>query len=216
MTTPGRRVSVIGFGYVGLRLAVSFGRRGLVVGFDIDRRRVAELAGGFDRTGEVDAEELSTAMVAYTTDPGDLDGADFHVVAVPTAHRRRQAARPRATCWQRPGRWGPTWAAAISSFTSRWSTPAQPRRSASQRWRTPPGCGAAPTSSWDTRPSGSTPACRAHTFTKIAQGRVGPGPGDPRNSRGGLRLCRGGDRSPGPQHRGGQDRPRSSRTPSET
>ena len=84
MTTPGRRVSVIGFGYVGLRLAVSFGRRGPVVGFDIDRRRVAELAEGFDRTGEVDAEELSTAIVAYTTDPGDLDGADFHVVAVPT------------------------------------------------------------------------------------------------------------------------------------
>ena len=84
MTTHGRRVSVIGLGYVGLRLAASFGRRGPVVGFDVDSRRVAELAGGFDRTGEVDAEEFSAAMVAYTTDPEDLDGADFHVVAVPT------------------------------------------------------------------------------------------------------------------------------------
>ena len=87
----GRRISVIGLGYVGLPVAVAFGRVGgadgavgPVVAFDIDGDRIAELAGGHDRTGEVDAAELAAADLMLTTDPADLGQADFHIITVPT------------------------------------------------------------------------------------------------------------------------------------
>lgn len=80
-----RRISVIGLGYVGLPVAVAFGRAGAsVVAFDIDTQRIAELAAGHDRTGEVEVESLSQAALRFTTDPKDLALADFHIVAVPT------------------------------------------------------------------------------------------------------------------------------------
>ena len=80
----GRRVSVIGLGYVGLPVAVAFGRQGPVIGFDVDAQRVAELAAGRDRTREVEAEELASARIRFTTDPEELRACDFHVVTVPT------------------------------------------------------------------------------------------------------------------------------------
>jgi UDP-N-acetyl-D-galactosamine dehydrogenase len=80
----GRRVSVIGLGYVGLPVAVAFGRLGPVVGFDIDGSRVHELRAGRDRTGEVTAAELGAVDVRFTAEPADLRAADFHIVAVPT------------------------------------------------------------------------------------------------------------------------------------
>lgn len=80
----GRRVSVIGLGYVGLPVAVAFGRQGPVVGFDVDARRVAELAAGRDRTREIEAGELASARIRFTSDPEELRACDFHVVAVPT------------------------------------------------------------------------------------------------------------------------------------
>ena len=79
-----RKISVIGMGYVGLPVAVAFGRLGEVIGFDIDARRIAELKQGNDSTGEVAAQELSPASVVFTTDSGLLEQADFHIVAVPT------------------------------------------------------------------------------------------------------------------------------------
>lgn len=82
--THGRKISVIGLGYVGLPVAVAFGRREPVVGFDINPRRVAELRAGMDRTREVEAVDLKAAHVRYTSDPADLRLADFHIVAVPT------------------------------------------------------------------------------------------------------------------------------------
>jgi UDP-N-acetyl-D-glucosamine/UDP-N-acetyl-D-galactosamine dehydrogenase len=84
----GRKISVIGLGYVGLPVAVAFGAQAdaqsPVIGFDINATRIAELKAGHDRTREVDAAALKAAHVAYTSDPRDLRGADFHIVAVPT------------------------------------------------------------------------------------------------------------------------------------
>lgn len=82
--THNRKISVIGLGYVGLPVAVEFGKRERVIGFDINARRVAELKKGVDHTGEVERRDLKAADVLYTCDPADLKAADFHIVAVPT------------------------------------------------------------------------------------------------------------------------------------
>ncbi|MCF8479040.1 MAG: nucleotide sugar dehydrogenase [Rhodospirillum sp.] len=84
-SSHGRVVSVIGLGYVGLPVAVAFGRTGeTVIAFDINAGRVAELAEGRDRTNEVTTEDLTAARLALTTDPADLARANFHIVTVPT------------------------------------------------------------------------------------------------------------------------------------
>ncbi len=77
-------VSVIGLGYVGLPLAVAFGKKRKVVGFDLNAARLAELKKGFDRTGEADAEALASADIEFTSNPADLKKASIHIVAVPT------------------------------------------------------------------------------------------------------------------------------------
>lgn len=79
-----RKISVIGLGYVGLPVAVAFGRKAPVVGFDINPIRLKELKSGVDHTGEVTAEELSSARITFTNDTKILADADFHIVAVPT------------------------------------------------------------------------------------------------------------------------------------
>lgn len=79
-----RKISVIGLGYVGLPVAVAFGRLGKVIGFDINERRIAELRRHQDTTREVISEDLQTTNVTYTSNPDDLKKADFHIVAVPT------------------------------------------------------------------------------------------------------------------------------------
>lgn len=79
-----RKISVIGMGYVGLPVAVAFGRLDEVIGFDIDERRIAELKQGQDSTGEVAPDELAAAQIIFTTDSRQLEQADFHIVAVPT------------------------------------------------------------------------------------------------------------------------------------
>jgi UDP-N-acetyl-D-glucosamine/UDP-N-acetyl-D-galactosamine dehydrogenase len=80
-----RKVSVVGLGYVGLPVAVAFARAGaVVVGFDIDASRVAELRKGWDRTREVAKEDLQHPTLNYTDDPQALVEADFHIITVPT------------------------------------------------------------------------------------------------------------------------------------
>ena len=74
----------MGLGYVGIQVAVAFGESWPVVGFDIDPTRIDDLKIGFDRTREVSAEVLSQVKITYTTDPGDLSKADFHIITVPT------------------------------------------------------------------------------------------------------------------------------------
>ncbi|MGD9107966.1 MAG: nucleotide sugar dehydrogenase [Gammaproteobacteria bacterium] len=79
-----RTISVIGLGYVGLPLAVAFGQKCHVIGFDINRVRIDQLSKNIDETGEVDAEELKTADIHFTSTMTDLKQADFHIIAVPT------------------------------------------------------------------------------------------------------------------------------------
>ncbi|WP_448207977.1 nucleotide sugar dehydrogenase [Azospirillum sp. sgz302134] len=83
--THSRRISVIGLGYVGLPVAVAFGRTGVpVIAFDIDARRITALKAGHDHTGEVADADLAAAGLHLTDDPADLERADFHIVTVPT------------------------------------------------------------------------------------------------------------------------------------
>lgn len=84
MNSQKRTVSVIGLGYVGLPVAVAFGRARRTIGFDINEKRIAELKAGHDSTGEVSAEELRKADILFTNSIEDLALADFHIVAVPT------------------------------------------------------------------------------------------------------------------------------------
>src|SRR5262249_18411085 len=81
----GGKIAVIGLGYVGLPVAVSFARSGVpVVGFDIDAGRVAEIREGIDRTREVEVDDLRHASLIFTADPVQLKQADFYIVTVPT------------------------------------------------------------------------------------------------------------------------------------
>ena len=70
LPAEGARIAVIGLGYVGLPLAVAFGARRPVLGFDIDPERVAALRGGRDSTLELEAGELAAATrLDYSSDP---------------------------------------------------------------------------------------------------------------------------------------------------
>jgi len=81
----GRKIAVIGLGYVGLPVAVAFARSGApVTGFDIDRARIEELRAGRDRTREVDSGDLRQAALRFEDDPAALAAADFYIVTVPT------------------------------------------------------------------------------------------------------------------------------------
>jgi len=82
--STGRTISVVGLGYVGLPVAVAFGKVRRTIGFDINRTRISELQAGHDRTGEVTAEELLSADILFTDEFDELALADFHIVAVPT------------------------------------------------------------------------------------------------------------------------------------
>jgi UDP-N-acetyl-D-galactosamine dehydrogenase len=79
-----RIISVIGLGYVGLPVAVAFGKVRRTVGFDINSVRIKELQAGYDRTGEVTTEDLQAADILFTEKVEELALADFHIVAVPT------------------------------------------------------------------------------------------------------------------------------------
>jgi len=96
MDLSGKTIAVVGLGYVGLPLAVEFGKIRPVVGFDVRHRRIAELREGFDRTGELDAEQLSQAAhLRYSGDPEDLRDCGVFIVSVPTPVDR--AKRPDLT-----------------------------------------------------------------------------------------------------------------------
>ena len=78
-------IAVIGLGYVGLPLAVEFGKHFNTVGFDIDENRIRELAAGQDRTLEVDSDALkAAAKLNYTADSEKLADANIYIVTVPT------------------------------------------------------------------------------------------------------------------------------------
>jgi len=78
-------VCIIGLGYVGLPLAVEFGKKIKTIGFDINQSRVDALGKGIDHTLELDAAELAEAQhLSYTTGEADIKGADVYIVTVPT------------------------------------------------------------------------------------------------------------------------------------
>ncbi|GAB1350658.1 Vi polysaccharide biosynthesis UDP-N-acetylglucosamine C-6 dehydrogenase TviB [Ignavibacteriales bacterium] len=78
-------IGVIGLGYVGLPLAVEFGKKYKVIGFDINTKRVEELKQGEDKTLEVDAKELAEALhLKYSYDKEELREVDLFIVTVPT------------------------------------------------------------------------------------------------------------------------------------
>jgi len=80
-----RTVAVIGLGYVGLPVAVSYGRAGYsTFGFDIDTVRIEELKKGYDRTEEVEDGDVLHDRLLYTNQVEDLKAADFFIVTVPT------------------------------------------------------------------------------------------------------------------------------------
>lgn len=79
------KIAVIGLGYVGLPLAVEFGKKRPVVGFDINKERIEELRAGHDQTLEVDDKELEEAsQLFFTANSADLVDCNVYIVTVPT------------------------------------------------------------------------------------------------------------------------------------
>ena len=78
-------VAVVGLGYVGLPVAMAFGKRRPTIGYDLSRRKIDNLNHRIDTTGEISAEEFGHARhLRLSNDPAELDQADFIIVAVPT------------------------------------------------------------------------------------------------------------------------------------
>ncbi len=85
MDLSSAKIAVIGLGYVGLPVAVEFGKKRPTLGFDIRESRVADLKKGHDETLEVESEELTEAAhLSYSCDPADLADCDVFIVTVPT------------------------------------------------------------------------------------------------------------------------------------
>ncbi|SVD60287.1 uncharacterized protein METZ01_LOCUS413141, partial [marine metagenome] len=79
------QLGIIGLGYVGLPLAVEFGRKRSVIGFDINQKRINELNSGNDLTKEMTDEELASAKHLSITDQiQDLDTCNCYIITVPT------------------------------------------------------------------------------------------------------------------------------------
>ncbi len=79
------KIAIVGLGYVGLPLAVEFGKRYDTLGFDINAARVEELRGGADSTLEVDAQEMASATrLQFTAKLDDISGCNVYIVTVPT------------------------------------------------------------------------------------------------------------------------------------
>ncbi len=79
------KIAIIGLGYVGLPLAVEFGKKYDVVGFDINQSRIDELKNGVDRTLEVDSKGLKSATrLSYSTQINDIKKCNVYIVTVPT------------------------------------------------------------------------------------------------------------------------------------
>ncbi len=85
MNSKSTNIAVIGLGYVGLPLAVEFGKYINTIGFDIDDSRINQLVAGHDKTLEVDADELQIAeKLRYTSNSDDIADANVYIVTVPT------------------------------------------------------------------------------------------------------------------------------------
>lgn len=86
-----RKIAIVGLGYVGLPVAVAFGKEHSVIGFDINENRIETLKSGIDYTNEVEPEDLKEAQIEFTSNGEKLKEADFIIVSVPTpinAHKQ--------------------------------------------------------------------------------------------------------------------------------
>ena len=85
MNLSNQKIAIIGLGYVGLPLAVEFGKQRPVLGFDINATRIAELKAGQDSTLEVNSQDLKAAAhLRFSSDPDDLKACQVFIVTVPT------------------------------------------------------------------------------------------------------------------------------------
>lgn len=78
------KISLVGLGYVGMPIAVSFAKKIGVIGFDVNEEKINEYKNGHDATREVGDEVISNTTVEFTSNEEDLKKAKFHIVAVPT------------------------------------------------------------------------------------------------------------------------------------
>jgi UDP-N-acetyl-D-galactosamine dehydrogenase len=79
------RIAVVGLGYVGLPLAIEFGKKFEVIGFDINEQRIEELKNGFDRTKEANEEEIKLAnKLSFSCNSNSLDDCNVFIITVPT------------------------------------------------------------------------------------------------------------------------------------
>jgi len=78
------KLSVIGLGYVGLPLAISFAKKVKVIGFDINKEKVEAYKRGVDVTNEVGNKSLRETVAFLTSNDKELEKAKFHIIAVPT------------------------------------------------------------------------------------------------------------------------------------
>ncbi len=78
------KICIIGLGYVGLPLAVEFGKKFEVIGFDIDKNRVNDLENSNDKTLEVGSDDLNNANIFFTSDEKDIDESNIYIITVPT------------------------------------------------------------------------------------------------------------------------------------
>jgi len=80
-----KKIALIGLGYVGLPLAVEFGKKRIVIGFDINQNRIDELKKGVDITHETTKQDLKDAIyLSYTSSPNDIKDCSVYIVTVPT------------------------------------------------------------------------------------------------------------------------------------
>ncbi|MEG1836447.1 MAG: nucleotide sugar dehydrogenase [Synergistaceae bacterium] len=77
-------ISLIGLGYVGMPIAVSFAEKVNVIGFDLNKEKIQQYCDGIDPTKEIGDEAIKNTSVYFTSDEEDLKKAKFHIVAVPT------------------------------------------------------------------------------------------------------------------------------------
>src|SRR3989338_10762154 len=80
-----KKIAVVGLGYVGLPIAVAFGKKFATMGFDLDQQKIENYKKGVDPTGELNAREFSAARhLEFSAAPESIKSADFIIVTVPT------------------------------------------------------------------------------------------------------------------------------------
>jgi UDP-N-acetyl-D-glucosamine/UDP-N-acetyl-D-galactosamine dehydrogenase len=79
------KIAVIGLGYVGLPLAIEFGKKYSVIGFDVNKQRINELNEGFDRTKETERKDITTSIfLKFSLDTTDIKDCNIYIITVPT------------------------------------------------------------------------------------------------------------------------------------